>query len=66
MRGGAKDTGGVQLLQSLACCRAHHGYDRDTQIYFGGTGANVESNIHQITGSAVVKLPCFARLSRMR
>jgi hypothetical protein len=39
-----------------------NGYDRNTQIYFGGTGARVESNIHQITGSAVVKLPSFARL----
>src|SRR6266436_4613197 len=39
-----------------------YGYDRNTQIYFGRTGARVESNTHQITGSAVVKLPSFARL----
>ena len=36
---------------------ANYRYDRNTQIYFGGSGARVESNIHQITGSAVVKLP---------
>jgi len=31
-------------------------------MYLGGTGARVESNIYPITGSAVVKLPSFARL----
>jgi hypothetical protein len=36
---------------------ANYGYDRNTQFYFGGTAARVQSNIHQITGSAVVKLP---------
>lgn len=41
---------------------ANYGYDRNTQNYFGGTAGRVESNIHQITGSAVVKLPTFARL----
>jgi hypothetical protein len=35
---------------------------RNTQIYFGGTGTRIESNIRQITGSAVAKLPSFARL----
>ena len=49
-------------LQSLPCREANYGYDRNTQIYFGGTGARVESNIHQITGSAVVKLPSFAKV----
>src|ERR1700733_11905386 len=41
---------------------ANYGYDRNTQFYFGGTSARVQSDIHQITGSAVVKLPSFARL----
>jgi hypothetical protein len=35
---------------------------RNTQFYFGSTPARVQSDIHQITGSAVVKLPSFARL----
>jgi hypothetical protein len=33
-----------------------------TQFYFGGTPARVQSDIHQITGSAVGKVPTFARL----
>jgi hypothetical protein len=41
---------------------ANYGYDRNTQFYFGGTQARVPSDILQITGSAVVKLPSFARL----
>jgi opacity protein-like surface antigen len=41
---------------------ANYGYDRNTQFYFGGTPARVQSDIHQITGSAVVKLPSLARL----
>jgi outer membrane immunogenic protein len=42
--------------------QADYGYDRNTQFYFGGTAARVQSDIHQITGEAVVKLPTFARL----
>jgi opacity protein-like surface antigen len=41
---------------------ANYGYDRNTQNYFGGTSGAVKSNIHQITGSAVVKLPGFRRI----
>ncbi len=41
---------------------ANYGYDRNTQFYFGGTPARVQSDIHQITGAAVVKLPGFARI----
>ena len=41
---------------------ANYGYDRNTQFYFGGTSARVQSDIHQFTGEAVVKLPTFARL----
>jgi opacity protein-like surface antigen len=63
----ATDTGGFLLgyrynLNRWLAAEANYGYDRNTQIYFGGTGTRVESNIHQITGSAVVKLPSFARL----
>src|SRR6266481_5509109 len=41
---------------------ANYGYDRTTQVYFGSTPARVQSDIHQITGAAVVKLPGFARI----
>ena len=63
----ATDTGGFLVgyrynFNRWLAAEANYGYDRNTQIYFGGTGARVESNIHQITGSAVVKLPSFARL----
>jgi outer membrane immunogenic protein len=63
----ATDTGGFLIgyrynFNRWLAAEANYGYDRNTQIYFGGTGARVESNIHQMTGSAVVKLPSFARL----
>src|SRR5207302_11269878 len=63
----ATDTGGFLVgyrynLNRWLAAETNYGFDRNTQIYFGGTGARVESNIHQITGSAVVKLPSFARL----
>ena len=67
----ATDTGGFLVgyrynFNRWLAAEANYGYDRNTQIYFGGTGARVESNIHQITGSGVVKLPSFAGFSRMR
>ena len=63
----ATDTGGFLVgyrynFNRWLAAEANYGYDRNTQIYFGGTGARVESNIHQITGSGVVKLPSFGRL----
>ena len=63
----ATETGGLLIgyrynFNRWLAAEANYGYDRNTQIYFGGTGTRVESNIHQITGSAVVKLPSFARL----
>jgi opacity protein-like surface antigen len=67
IRDHATDTGGFlagyryNITRWLAA-EANYGYDRNTQNYFGGTAGRVESNIHQITGSAVVKLPTFARL----
>jgi outer membrane immunogenic protein len=41
---------------------ADYGYDRNTETYFGSGLGRVESNVHQATGSAVIKLPTFARL----
>src|ERR1700722_10728119 len=63
----ANDTGGFLLgyrynFNRWLAAEANYGYDRNTQFYFGGTPARVQANIHQITGSAVVKLPTFARL----
>lgn len=62
----ATETGGLLIgyrynINRWLSAEANYGYDRNTQIYFG-SGARVESNIHQITGSAVVKLPSFAKL----
>src|ERR1700735_1141754 len=61
------NTGGFLIgyrynINRWLAAEANYGYDRNTQIYFGGTSARVQSDIHQITGSAVVKLPSFARL----
>ena len=41
---------------------ANYGYDRNTQMYFGNTFARVQTNVHQFTGSAVVKLPGLGRI----
>ena len=63
----ANDTGGFPLgyrhnFNRWLAAEANYGYDRNTQFYFGGAPARVQSDIHQITGSAVIKLPSFARL----
>jgi outer membrane immunogenic protein len=63
----ASETGGFLLgyrynFNRWLAAEANYGYDRNTQFYFGGTAASIQSNIHQITGAAVVKLPNFARL----
>lgn len=61
------NTGGFLLgyrynFNRWLAAEANYGYDRNTQIYFGGGAARVESDVHQITSSAVVKLPSFAHL----
>ena len=63
----ANESGGFLLgyhynFHRWLAAEANYGYDRNTQFYFGGTQARVQSDIHQITGSGVVKLPSFARL----
>jgi opacity protein-like surface antigen len=63
----ANNTGGFLLgyrynFNRWLAAEANYGYDRNTQFYFGGTSARVQSDIHQFTGEAVVKLPAFARL----
>ena len=63
----ANDTGGFLLgyrynFNRWLGAEANYGYDRNTQTYLGTTLGRVQSNIHQITGAAVVKLPGFARI----
>lgn len=67
IRENATETGGFLLgyrynINRWLSAEANYGYDRNTQIYFGSGSGRVQSNIHQITGSAVVKLPSVARL----
>jgi outer membrane immunogenic protein len=67
IRDKATETGGVLIgyrynITRWFAAEANYGYDRNTQTYFGNSLARVQSNIHQITGSAVVKLPGFARI----
>lgn len=63
----ATKTGGVLIgyrynITRWLAAEANYGYDRNTQNYMGNTTGRVQSNIHQITGAAVVKLPSFARI----
>jgi outer membrane immunogenic protein len=63
----ATETGGFLVgyrynFNRWLAAEADYGYDRNTQMYFGNTSARVPSNIHQFTGSAVVKLPGFGRI----
>ena len=63
----ATKTGGLLIgyrynITRWLAAEANYGYDRNTQSYFGSASGRVQSNIHQITGSAVVKLPGFARI----
>jgi outer membrane immunogenic protein len=63
----ATDTGGFLIgyrynFNRWLAAEANYGYERNTQGYFGSTPAQVQSDIHQITGAAVVKLPGFARI----
>jgi outer membrane immunogenic protein len=61
------NTGGVLIgyrynINRWLAAEANYGYDRNTQTYFGSGSGRVQSNVHQVTGEAVVKLPSFFRL----
>jgi outer membrane immunogenic protein len=61
------NTGGFLIgyrynINRWLAAEANYGYDRNTQIYFGSGLGRVQSNVHQVTGDAVVKLPRFLRL----
>ena len=63
----ATNTGGLLVgyrynFNRWFAVEANYGYDRNTQMYFGNTLARVQSDIHQFTGSAVVKLPGLGRV----
>lgn len=67
VRNNVTNTGGFLIgyrysFNRWLAAEANYGYDRNTQIYFGSGLGRVESNVHQATGSAVFKLPRFARL----
>ena len=62
----ATNTGGLLVgyrynFNRWFAVEGNYGYDRNTQMYFGNTLARVQSDIHQFTGSAVVKLPGLGR-----
>jgi opacity protein-like surface antigen len=63
----ATKTGGLLIgyrynITRWLAAEANYGYDRNTQSYIGSMSGRVQANIHQITGSAVVKLPRFAKI----
>lgn len=67
IRNQVTNTGGFLLgyrynINRWLAGEANYGYDRNTQTYFGSGLGRVQSNIHQVTGEAVVKLPSFFRL----
>jgi outer membrane immunogenic protein len=67
IRDNATDTGGFLVgyrynFTRWLSAEANYGYDRNTQRYFGSTTGRVQTNIHTVTGSAVVKLPTVAKL----
>jgi len=71
IRNRAEETGGFLVgyrynINRWLAAEANYGYDRNTQTYFGSTLASVQSNVHQITGSAVVKLPGFRKIPRLQ
>lgn len=63
----ATETGGLLVgyrydINHWLAAEANYGYDRNTQLYSGSVPSRVQANIHQITGSAVVKLPAVGRV----
>ena len=63
----ATNTGGFLIgyrynINRRLAAEANYGYDRNTQIYSGPVFGRVQSNISQLTGSAVVKLPGLGKV----
>lgn len=62
----ATDSGGVLIgyrysINHWLAAEANYGWSRNTEDFFGGA-AHVKTNLHEVTGSAVVKLPMVGRL----
>lgn len=62
-----RNTGGFLIgyrynINRWLAAETNYGYDRNTQMYFGSGLGRVQSNVHQVTGDAVVKLPAVFRL----
>ena len=60
------DSGGVLIgyrysINHWLAAEANYGWSRNTEDFFGGA-AHVKTNLHEVTGSAVVKLPMVGRL----
>jgi outer membrane immunogenic protein len=63
----ATETGGVLVgyrytINRWLAAEANYGYARNTQSFLGSVPARIQANVHEITGSAVVKLPGFAKV----
>jgi outer membrane immunogenic protein len=61
------NTGGFLIgyrynINRWLAAETNYGYDRNTQTSFGSGLGRVQSNVHQVTGDAVVKLPSLFRL----
>ncbi len=60
------ESGGVLIgyrysVNRWLAAEGNYGWSRNTQDFFGGA-AHVQTNLHQVTGSAVVKLPMVGKL----
>ncbi|HVN20085.1 MAG TPA: outer membrane beta-barrel protein [Dongiaceae bacterium] len=60
-------TGGILIgyrykLYRWLSVEGNYGYARNTQEYSGATWAQVQANVHQVTGAGVMSLPSFANL----
>ncbi|HWC17429.1 MAG TPA: outer membrane beta-barrel protein [Terriglobales bacterium] len=68
IRNGASETGGFLVgyrynINPWLAAEGNYGYARNTQSFFVPFGAaRIQADVHQITGSAVVKLPHIARV----
>jgi outer membrane immunogenic protein len=67
VRSQATESGGFLIgyrydINRWIAAEGAYGYSRNTQIYSGLTPARLQSNVHQITGAAVLKLPGFHRV----
>lgn len=63
----ATDSGGILIghrysINRWLAAEGDFGLARNTQIFSGSMPARVQANVRQFTGSAVVKLPSFAKL----